>query len=125
MTSTKALQRISEIFGQPVIPLCVPDGNGGCRVVGAGHGPDCLHPGKRPLFKGWQSPDWKLSPEALEQYARMGANWGLRLGDILAVVPRARSQADSHQTEKLKIKASHRQEMSLMWRQSRGNSKKE
>jgi len=80
MTNTKALQRISEIFGQPVIPLCTPDGNGGCLVIGAGHGPDCPHPGKRPLSKGWQEPGWKLSPEALERYVRRGANWGVRLG---------------------------------------------
>lgn len=33
-TTTKALQRISEIFGQPVIPLCTPDKNGGCRSQG-------------------------------------------------------------------------------------------
>jgi len=30
-TTVKELQRIEEIFGQPVIPLCAPDGNGGCR----------------------------------------------------------------------------------------------
>lgn len=82
-TAIKVLQRISEIFGQPIIPLCVPSKDGGCRVIGAGHGPDCPHPGKRPLVKGWQAPDWKLSPDALERYARMGANWGLRLGDGL------------------------------------------
>ena len=82
-TTTKALQRISEIFGQPLIPLCVPAGDGGCRVVGAGHGPNCPHPGKVPLVKGWQAPDWKLSPDALERYVRIGANWGMRLGDGL------------------------------------------
>ncbi len=73
MTSTKALQRISEIFGQPIIPLCTPDKNGGYRVIGAGHGPDCPHPGKRPLIKGWQELGWELSPEALECYVLRGA----------------------------------------------------
>ncbi len=76
----KTLEKISQIFGQPVVPLCVPDKNGGCRVLGAGHGPDCPQPGKRPLVKGWQEPNWKLTPAAIEKYTRMGANWGLRLG---------------------------------------------
>lgn len=82
-TTTKALQRISDMFGEPVIPLCTPSKNGGCQVIGAGHGPSCPHPGKRPLVKGWQSPDWKLTPDALERYVRMGANWGVRLGNGL------------------------------------------
>jgi len=76
----KTLEKISQLFGQPVIPLCVPDGNGGCRVLGAGHGPDCPSPGKIPLVKGWQEPNWKLTPAAMEKYSRMGANWGMRLG---------------------------------------------
>ncbi|GAJ04858.1 unnamed protein product, partial [marine sediment metagenome] len=76
----KALEKISKIFGQPVIPLCVPDGNGGCRVLGGSHGPDCPSPGKIPLVKGWQAPDWALTPPDLFKYARMGANWGMRLG---------------------------------------------
>ena len=50
------------------------------------------------------------------------AEW---LGEILAVVSRPRSQADSYQAGRLRIRAPHRQEMPLVWRQSRGNSKKQ
>ncbi|GAI61665.1 unnamed protein product [marine sediment metagenome] len=77
----KTLQKISGIFGQPVIPLCSPDGNGGCRCTS--HFPKCTSPGKRALLKGWMEPNFQLSPEALERYARVGVNWGLRLGDGL------------------------------------------
>ncbi len=77
----KTLQKISGIFEQPVIPLCSPDGNGGCLCTS--HFPKCTSPGKRALLKGWMEPNFQLSPEALERYARVGVNWGLRLGNGL------------------------------------------
>lgn len=73
------LLQLCQRLGLTLLPLCVPNPEGGCLQ----HGPECPHPGKRPLVK-WRD-RWNPTFEQLGRgVVKAGLNWGVRCGPELA-----------------------------------------
>jgi len=67
------LLRMYAQVGWQLLPVCRPSPAGGCFQ----HGPDCQHPGKRPVGTGWQP---STDPQQWQTWWKQGCNLAVHTG---------------------------------------------